>query len=143
MDKTLNFLKKLHSDLIDGIESGVNTEDEKAEVFKCIEELESNTLMAKQSEIDKFKDLSINRNNAKSIFMVHSNNEDNYIKVGKRQFDKLIDVIYDSFQEREIFLSTKDVLCNDCIYYLSDNGNFPLEPCTDCSRFYADKFVRK
>jgi len=113
------------------------------EDFKCIEELESNTLMAKQSEIDKFKDLSINRNNAKSIFMVHSNNEDNYIKVGKRQFDKLIDGIYDSFQEREMFLSTKDVLCNDCIYYLSDNGNFPLEPCTDCSRFYADKFVRK
>ena len=27
MNKTLNFLKSLHSDLIDGIESGVNTED--------------------------------------------------------------------------------------------------------------------
>lgn len=54
----------------------------------------------------------------------------------------LLNKIYDSFEEREIFLSTKDVLCNDCIYYLSDNGNYPLEPCTDCSRFYADKFVR-
>ena len=41
MNKTLNFLKSLHSDLIDGIESGVNTEDEKAEVFECIEEIES------------------------------------------------------------------------------------------------------
>ena len=32
MNKTLNFLKSLHSDLIDGIESGVNTEDEKAQI---------------------------------------------------------------------------------------------------------------
>lgn len=55
----------------------------------------------------------------------------------------LINKIYDEFEEREIFLSTKDVLCNDCIYYLSDNGNFPLEPCSECSRFYADSFVRK
>jgi len=85
----------------------------------------------------------ITRDNAKSIFITHSNNEDKYIRVGKRQFDKFIDLVYDSFEEREIFLTTKDILCNDCIYYLSDNGNYPLEPCTDCSRFYADKFVRK
>ena len=51
--------------------------------------------------------------------------------------------VYDEFEEREIFLWTKDILCNDCIYYLSDNGNFPLEPCSECSRFYADSFVRK
>lgn len=55
----------------------------------------------------------------------------------------LINKIYDNFEQREMFLSTKDVLCNDCKYYLSDNGNYPLEPCTDCSRFYADKFERK
>ena len=87
--------------------------------------------------------MKITRNNAKSIFKTHSINEDKYIRVGKRQFDKFIDLIYDSFEKREIFLSTKDILCNDCKYYLSDNGNYPLEPCTDCSRFYADKFVRK
>ena len=85
----------------------------------------------------------ITRQNAKSLFVVHSNNEDKYIKVGKKQFDKFIDIIYDGFEEREIFLSTKDVLCNDCIYYLSDNGNFPLEPCSECSRFYSDSFIRK
>lgn len=33
--------------------------------------------------------------------------------------------------------------CNDCKYYLSDNGNFPLYPCVECIRFYADKFERK
>ena len=55
----------------------------------------------------------------------------------------LINKIYDEFEQREIFLSTKDVLCNDCEYYLSDNGNFPLEPCSECSRFYSDSFIRK
>ena len=63
--------------------------------------------------------------------------------ITKRFFNNQIDLIYDSFEEREIFLSTKDVLCNDCIYYLSDNGNFPLEPCSECSRFYSDSFIRK
>ena len=111
--------------------------------FATKEELENNTLTAKQSEIDKFKNLSINRNKAKSIFTIHSSNEDKYIKVGKRQFDKFIDLIYDSFEEREIFLSTKDVLCDDCKHYLSDNGNFPLEPCGSCTRFYADMFEEK
>ena len=134
MNKTLKFLKRLHSDLIDGVDAGVNTEDEKAEVFECIEELENNTLIAKQSEIDKFKNLSINRNKAKSIFTVHSD---------KRQFDKLIDIIYDNFEEREIFLATKDLCSDKCKHYLSDNGNFPLEPCGSCTRFYADMFEDK
>ena len=39
--KALEYLRILHSDMIDGIESGTNTEDEKAEVFKAIEELEA------------------------------------------------------------------------------------------------------
>lgn len=39
--KALEYLKNIHSDIIDGIESGVNTEDEKMEVFECIEELEA------------------------------------------------------------------------------------------------------
>ena len=55
----------------------------------------------------------------------------------------LINKIYDEFEEREIFLSTKDVLCNDCEYYLSDNGNYPLHPCGECSRFYSDNWESK
>lgn len=85
----------------------------------------------------------ITREQSKNTFTVLSNEEDNYIKVGKRQFDKFIDLIYDSFEEREMFLSTKDVLCDDCKHYLSDNGNFPLKPCMECNRFYSDKFERK
>lgn len=102
--------------------------------FATKEELENDTLIAKQSEIDKFKNLSINRNKAKSIFTVHSD---------KRQFDKLIDIIYDNFEEREIFLATKDLCSDKCKHYLSDNGNYPLEPCGSCTRFYADMFETK
>ncbi|MGJ0302487.1 hypothetical protein NG774_04070 [Aliarcobacter cryaerophilus] len=32
--------------------------------------------------------------------------------------------------------------CNECKHYLDDNGNYPLEPCSECSRFYSDKFER-
>lgn len=102
--------------------------------FATKEELENNTLIAKQSEIDKFKNLSINRNKAKSIFKIHSD---------KRQFYKLIDIIYDNFEEREIFLATKDLCSDKCKHYLSDNGNYPLEPCGSCTRFYADMFEDK
>lgn len=57
--------------------------------------------------------------------------------------NKIVDDIYDSFEEREIFLATKD-LCNDkCKHYLSDNGNYPLEPCGSCTRFYADMWESK
>ena len=59
------------------------------------------------------------------------------------EIDKFIDKIYDEFEEREKFLATKDVLCNDCKYYLSDNGNFPINPCCECSRFYSDMFERQ
>lgn len=32
--------------------------------------------------------------------------------------------------------------CNGCKHYLSENGNYPIEPCSECSRFYSDKFER-
>ena len=57
--------------------------------------------------------------------------------------NKIINTIYDEFEAREMLLATKDVYCDDCKHYLSDNGNFPLEPCGECSRFYSDKFERK
>lgn len=63
--------------------------------------------------------------------------------ITKTFFNNQIDLIYDLFEEREIFLVTKD-LCNDkCKHYLSDNGNYPLEPCGSCTRFYADKWESK
>ena len=33
--------------------------------------------------------------------------------------------------------------CNECKHYLDNNGNYPLEPCSECSRFYSDKFESK
>lgn len=33
--------------------------------------------------------------------------------------------------------------CVGCKHHLSDNDNFPIEPCGECSRFYADKFERR
>ena len=55
----------------------------------------------------------------------------------------IIDKIYDSFEEREIFLATKDLCTDSCEHYLSDNGNYPLDPCSECSRFYADMWESK
>ena len=55
----------------------------------------------------------------------------------------IIDKIYDSFEEREIFLATKDLCTDSCKHYLSDNGNYPLDPCSECSRFYADMWESK
>ncbi len=33
--------------------------------------------------------------------------------------------------------------CDNCKYNLSDNGNFPLYPCSECSRFYPDSWSNK
>lgn len=55
----------------------------------------------------------------------------------------LINDIYDSFEEREMFLATKDLCSDSCKHYLSDNGNYPLEPCGSCTRFYADMWEQK
>ena len=55
----------------------------------------------------------------------------------------IIDKIYDSFEEREMFLATKDLCTDSCKHYLSNNGNYPLYPCSECSRFYADMWESK
>ena len=57
--------------------------------------------------------------------------------------NKIIDDIYDSFEEREMFLATKDLCTDSCKHYLSNNGNYPLYPCSECSRFYADMWESK
>ena len=33
--------------------------------------------------------------------------------------------------------------CEGCKYHLSDNGNYPLHPCGECSRFYSDNWESK
>lgn len=33
--------------------------------------------------------------------------------------------------------------CEDCKYHLSQNGCFPLEPCGECSLFYANQWESK
>lgn len=46
----------------------------------------------------------------------------------------------EAIAELEVFNNDGRVGCK---HYLSDNGNFPLYPCVECARFYADKFERK
>ena len=33
--------------------------------------------------------------------------------------------------------------CEGCKYHLSDNGNYPLHPCCECSRFFIDSWESK
>ena len=33
--------------------------------------------------------------------------------------------------------------CEGCKYHLSANGNYPLHPCGECSRFYSDSWESK
>ena len=33
--------------------------------------------------------------------------------------------------------------CEGCKYHLSDNGNYPLHPCCECSRFFIDSWQSK
>ena len=33
--------------------------------------------------------------------------------------------------------------CDGCKHYLSENGNYPLNPCSECSRWYPDSWEQK
>lgn len=33
--------------------------------------------------------------------------------------------------------------CKQCKHHLSDNGNFPFDPCMECSLFYSSKWESK
>ncbi|MGJ0332509.1 hypothetical protein NG752_00610 [Aliarcobacter cryaerophilus] len=54
-------------------------------------------------------------------------------------YSNIIDYVNEAIDELE---DLKNRSCNECKHYLSDNGNYPLEPCSECSRFYSDKFER-
>ena len=46
----------------------------------------------------------------------------------------IVDKIFDNIEKRN---------CTNCGYYLSDNGNYQILPCTSCSKFYTDKWEMK
>lgn len=33
--------------------------------------------------------------------------------------------------------------CDECKHHLSQDGNYPLEPCGECERWYSDMFEQK
>lgn len=37
----------------------------------------------------------------------------------------------------------KNRSCDNCKHHLSDNGNYPLHPCCECSRFFIDSWEPK
>ena len=82
------------------------------------------------------------REEAKNITLAISSKYGDEQRVTVDDVCELIDQIYDEFEARGMFL-TKEIYCDECKYYLSDNGNYPLEPCGECSRFYADRFERE
>lgn len=51
-----------------------------------------------------------------------------------------INLLDDLIDELE---SLENRSCENCVYYLSDNGNYPLEPCGECSRWYSDRWESK
>jgi hypothetical protein len=80
------------------------------------------------------------REEAKNI----ANNYTNY----DNACDDLIDSIYDDFEIKlkdaeSYFDDINTVNCKSCKHHLSDNGNFPLEPCCECGLFYGNKWESK
>ena len=54
--------------------------------------------------------------------------------------DSVIEKINKAIAELE---ALENRSCEGCKNYMSDNGNFPLYPCSECSRFYADSWKKK
>ena len=64
------------------------------------------------------------------------------------ELDFFINKVYDNFEIKlkdaeSYFDDINTVSCKSCKYHLSDNGNFPLEPCCECSLFYGNKWESK
>ena len=47
------------------------------------------------------------------------------------------EMLYDTIEKYE------NRSCEGCKYHLSDNGNYPLHPCCECSRFFIDSWESK
>lgn len=65
------------------------------------------------------------RKQAKSIFTIHTNGEDEYVKVDKRIFTSFIDRVYDDFEAKD-----KLKKCNNCKHKDGESGTL-----THCSYF--------
>ena len=55
-----------------------------------------------------------------------------------RSFNELHEVIEEIFDYFE-----DDNHCSRCKHHLSENGNFPLEPCGECSLWYSSQWESK
>lgn len=63
-----------------------------------------------------------------------------------KKFDGFIrDAVSDIFLNEAIaeLEALENRSCENCVYYLSDNGNYPLEPCGECNRWYSDSWESK
>ena len=80
--------------------------------------------MTKEDAIERFEKVSDSAINSPDRCDVISLNES----------IEIVKDIYNYFENKD---------CNGCKYYLSDNGNYPLEPCGSCTRFYYDMWEAK
>lgn len=77
--------------------------------------------------------------------------EKEYIRKAIAELEVIQDIILEKDEaldiERLLFKNKLESLenrnCDGCKYYLSDNGNYPLEPCGECSRWYSDRWESK
>ena len=56
-------------------------------------------------------------------------------------FDKNCDKLEEKYEEYVEILENKS--CDGCKHHLSQDGNYPLEPCGECERWYSDMFEQK
>ena len=70
------------------------------------------------------------------ILAVFENENKSLVKTLEKMNEEMINL-------RKENQDLKNRSCNECKHYLDDNGNYPLEPCSECSRFYSDKFESK
>ena len=101
-NKALELLKRLHSDMIDGIQSGANSEDEKAEVFEAIEEIEAIDKDFEYKNIHCDNLISMHKQEIISILnrcckdCIYSNKINNYTFICNNKFSPTDDLIVDS-----------------------------------------------
>lgn len=99
---SLDFLKKLHLEIIDGVESGVNSEYEKAEVLECIEELEFLEKDFEYKNIHFDNLVNMHKIEVKNILnrccseCIYANKINKYTFICKNDFSPTNDLVIDS-----------------------------------------------
>jgi len=69
------------------------------------------------------------RDEAKNIFTIHKNRQDEFIRVDKRIYHKVIDIIYDGFEKN----------CEACRFNGPDNGESWQEGYNEAMRVMNEK----